>query len=285
MIESFIKWSVFYFIILITLLFEISKYPSYPLQIDVLDIGQGDSILLRTENNQKVLIDTGPGNKVVMELERVLPVFDRYIDLIIITHPDSDHRQGLIEVLKYYNIGAILLAKEYNRDPVDDYYNSLYKNQNIYYLEDIQRKLNINAHTYIEFLHPVYKDDLRDNINNQSIVFLLTHRGVKALFPGDINSSIEIKLIKRYTNIIKDIEILKLAHHGSKTSTNESFLQHINPDHIIISSGRDNNFGHPNQDILWRLFINNYKNIYRTDILNSFRIIINKAQEIEIKQI
>ncbi|MDP2934464.1 MAG: MBL fold metallo-hydrolase [bacterium] len=224
------------------------------LKMEFFDVGQGDAEFIETPQRQQILIDGGPDMSVLEKLGRAMPFYDRYIDLVILTHPETDHLNGLIEVLKRYNVGAVITTgiirdtQEYKewiglleekRIPV-----FIAKAGGIIDLGD-----NINVNIIYPFENLAGKK-LSDT-NNNSIVSQLVYGNFEALFTGDIEKSAENKLISAGVNLNSDI--LKIAHHGSKTSTSDAFLRAVNAILAVIEVGKDNSYGHPHQEVLERL--------------------------------
>lgn len=215
----------------------------YPhLQMHALNVGQGDAILITTPEQNHILIDGGPDGSVLNELPKVMPYMFSKIDLLILTHPHSDHVAGLVDVLDRYEVGAVLL------NPVD--YNS-----KVYgaFLEKIQG-LKIYAaradedfrfgDTDIDVLYPFESGEWNANANNQSVVLMVSQGGHKILLPGDAEKEEEAKLV----GYDLGADVLKAGHHGSRTSS--SVLDKIMPTIMVISSGVGNKYGHPHQETL-----------------------------------
>lgn len=224
------------------------------LKMEFFDVGQGDAEFIETPQRQQILIDGGPDMSVLEKLGRAMPFYDRYIDLVILTHPETDHLNGLIEVLKRYNVGAVITTgiirdtQEYKewiglleekRIPI-----FIAKAGGIIDLGD-----NINVNIIYPFENLAGKK-LSDT-NNNSVVSQLVYGNFEALFTGDIEKSAENKLISAGVNLNSDI--LKIAHHGSKTSTSDVFLRAVNAILAVIEVGKDNSYGHPHREVLERL--------------------------------
>jgi len=232
---------------------EITK-PSEKLQVSFLDVGQGDSIYIKTPDQTDVLIDGGPDNSVLTELGAVMDFWDHEINVMILTHPHADHIVGLIEVLKRYEIkavyytGVIYPSREY------DIWLNLIDEKNIpLYVVTQPMNLTFSDQTELQFLYPL--EDLtkkrHSEINNTSIVAKLVHGKTSMLFTGDAEIEVERELMAAGADI--DADWLKLGHHGSKSSSSEEFLRAVSPDQAIILAGADNQFGHPHLITLERL--------------------------------
>lgn len=224
------------------------------LKVKFLDVGQGDAEFIETPDRKQVLIDGGPDLSVLEKLGKAMPFYDRYIDLIILSHPEADHLNGLIEVVKRYNIGAIIMTGIFrNTDQYREFLNII-KNKKIpIYLAKSGGEIDFRNNIKMDILYPL--DNLKGKIlsdsNNTSIVAKLVYGNFEALFTGDIEKSTENKLINSDADLNADV--LKIAHHGSKTSTTDNFLKAINALVAVIEVGKDNQYGHPHQEVLERL--------------------------------
>ena len=247
----------------------------------MIDVGQGDSCLIITPNNKKVLIDGGEGEPEVL-LSYLLDRKIKTLDYIMISHFDSDHCNGLIEVIKNLKVKNILISKQ-------AYFCDEYKNiANIINSKKIKAtfvkqgdRLKIDKNVKLEILYPA-KELEHDDLNNNSIVAKLTYNSFSILFTGDIEKS-EQDLIGKYELKELESDILKIAHHGSKTSSSKEFLEVVKPKIALIGVGKNNMFGHPNNGVLERLENINCK-IYRTDQMGEIEIRINKKGRIFIRE-
>jgi competence protein ComEC len=243
------------------------------LELYFLDVGQGDSELVILPNGPKVLIDAGPNNKVISELASVLRPTDRYIDLIVLSHPQTDHFTGLIDVLKRYQIGAFIFN---GRSGTANSWSELVKvigeneipvvilagGDKIHYLD-----------SQFNFLLPDKNFIESSDLNETALVPLLQSQNAKILFTGDINTKIEDYLVQKYD---LDIDILKVAHHGSKYSSSENFLKSISPKIAVIEVGK-NSYGHPTNEVLQRL-ASAGSQIFRTDKDGVIKLIIENQK-------
>ncbi len=254
--------------------------PNSDTELYFLDVGQGDSELVILPGGVKILIDAGPNNKIVSELESVLRSTDRYIDLLVLSHPETDHFNGFIDVLKRYQVGAFIyngragaaqswkeLAKivEENKVPV--------------FVLGQGDKIK-NQDDFFEILLPNV-DFLRSKeLNDTSLIMKLINNDeqnqIKILFTGDIGEKNEKYLINNF-----DIraDILKVGHHGSKYSSGDYFLKAVNPKISAIEVGK-NSYGHPTKEVLERL-ASVGSQIFRTDQNSIIKLAI-KGNEINI---
>ena len=251
------------------------------LKIYFIDVGQGDSCLIITPNNKKVLIDGGEGESEVL-LYYLLDRKIKTLDYIMISHFDSDHCNGLIEVIKNLNVKNILISKQ-------AYFSDEYKNiANIINAKKIKvtfvkqgDRLIVDKNVKLDIFYPPEELEYED-LNNNSIVAKLAYNSFSVLFTGDIEKS-EEDLLERYMNGELKSDILKIAHHGSKTSSSEEFLEAVKPKIALIGVGANNTFGHPSNEVLQRLENINCK-IYRTDEMGEIEIRINKKGRIFIRE-
>ncbi len=243
------------------------------LDVSFLDVGQGDAIYIRTSENQDILIDGGPDNRVLEELGAVMPFWDREIDLVVLSHPHADHVAGLVEVLKRYTVKNIYITGILHTAP--DYLAFLeeIKNKKISVMTvDSLSTVDFGNDTKLEFIYPdksFYGDNI-ENLNNSSIVARLIYKNRKFLFAGDAESLVERELLNKSREIESDV--LKVSHHGSTTSSSEEFIKKVNPQLAIIEVGKDNKFNHPSLRTLSRFTRLNIP-VLRTDLLGRITIV------------
>jgi competence protein ComEC len=230
-----------------------SSGESKGLEVNFFDVGQGDSILIKTPDHQRILVDGGPDNKVITKLGENLPFYVKDIDLMILTHPHADHLTGLIEVLKRYKVKKVLSTGVLHT--TDEYINWLeeIKKQNIpMEIAKAGETITFGDKIKIEILNPT--EDLAgkeaDSLNNTSVVFKIIFDKTSFLFTGDAEKEVEDKLIG---SADLKADVLKVAHHGSKNSTSQEFLDKVKPQIAVISVGAKNTFGHPSKITLERL--------------------------------
>lgn len=224
------------------------------LEIDFFDVGQGDSIFIETMNKKQILIDGGPDLSVLEKIGRAMPFYDRYIDIVVLTHPEQDHLNGLIEILKRYNIGAVITSGIIkNTNQYKEFIKTI-KEKNIpIYIAKLGGEIDFGNNIKLNILYPFEDVSGKEalDVNNFSVVSRLIYNNFELLLTGDIEKSIENKLVKSGLDLQSDV--LKIAHHGSKTSTTEDFLKAVSAALAIIEVGKDNKYGHPHQEVLDRL--------------------------------
>jgi len=221
------------------------------LEVDFLDVGQGDAIFIQAPNGNQVLLDSGPNKKVLAELSKVMPFYDRSIDLAIESHPDNDHIAGFIDTLKRYDVGAVMESGVVVDTPVYEELEDTIKDKNIpKILAKRGMRINLGDDIYLDVLLPVINNP--DFSPHDGMVVLKLNYGKNSfLLTGDMEEKMEKYLISVDKNLTSNV--LKVGHHGSKTSTSEALLGYVNPDYAIISVGKDNKYGHPTQEVLDRL--------------------------------
>lgn len=190
---------------------------------------------------------------------------------------------GLIYIIKNFSIKNIFIGIQFEEN---DYFNDIIKiiNEKKINFNILEKgnKLILDNDIYIDVLFPIRKEEIKDNsINNNSLVFKLIYKETSLLFTGDIEKETEEKLVKIYKENLR-CNILKVAHHGSKTSSINEFIQYANPEIALIGVGKKNNFGHPNLEVLNRLIKIGCK-IYRTDEKGEIVVIINEKGKIKLK--
>ena len=263
-----VRWGIIVFVLGIFgmtswALFEL---PDQLLHVYFLDIGQGDSIFIKTPENHKILIDGGPNGRVLNELSEIMPFFDKTIDLIILTHPHADHVGGLIEVLKKYEVKNVLLTGvEYDSEMYVEFLRELGEGERGVFLAKNSSDFMLGDVLFDTFYPFDQLDgDELSNINNSSIVMRVSHGDMSILLTGDLESKAEKELIK--TNIELESDIFKAGHHGSRTASTLEFLQRVQPEIVVIQSGEDNKFGHPHTETLENFKEIGVEKIYRNDL-------------------
>ncbi len=341
-------------------LFGIFYHPAKKLEVDFLDVGQGDAILIKAPDGQNILIDGGPNSRVVERLSAVLMPWDKKIDLMILTHPHDDHVSGLVNVIERFEVGRILYTGVSHDSPNYIAWLAAVKKKKIpMTIIDRPRTIGLGENCEMEILYPVesFLDKTVENLNNTSIVVRLVYNETSFLFTGDAEENVEKELLEyqktpqnaeysdgggeqgsrtpsdksrtgilsgngisadallssssrrqdnyninletgqnKNTIIEKDgvfvdpsedevsfpdkylhnsilenpvkglgkVNVLKVGHHGSDTSSSEEFLKAVSPEMAVISVGKDNDFGHPSLRTIKKLERIGAK-IFRTD--------------------
>ncbi|MEK7569303.1 MAG: ComEC/Rec2 family competence protein [Patescibacteria group bacterium] len=229
------------------------------------DIGQGDAIFIESPTGTQILIDAGPPRKILGALSRVMSPFDRSIDAIIITNPDQDHIGGFADVLKTYKVGVLLEPGTFNESKTYRNLKEEIKNKRI--PEVLARRgmrLNLGGGAVIDILLPD-RDVSNWTTNDGSVVGKLTYGETEIMLMGDATKETEKIILAENSREALDSDILKVGHHGSKTSTSTEFVEAVSPEYALISAGRDNRYGHPHLGVLESLTASGAK-IFRTDL-------------------
>lgn len=259
-VEVFVYWQIF-----------AADFQNQNLRLYFLDVGQGDSEFIELPGGVQILIDGGPPNgKILEELGEILPAHDRYLDLVIVSHPQLDHFAGLVEVLKRYRVGLLI---HNGRSGLASPFNALKEAIG----ENNVKTLRLAAGDEIRYLDSIINILSPDStlvgdreLNDTSLVLELNSKNTKSLFTGDIGPKAENYL----TNLLTyEVNILKVAHHGSKFSSSANFLNAVRPELAIIEVGK-NSYGHPTPETLSRLNAVGAK-IYRTDQDGTVKLVID----------
>jgi competence protein ComEC len=249
--------------------------------VTFLDVGEGDSAIISTESRKRILVDGGGymfsklGKKDMGEVVVVPYLLDKgivKIDIIISTHSDADHLAGLYTVLSNIKVDKVLIPKLPNYEKYFEFI-ELAEDKGVEVIECHESmKIKVDNNTILDIINPeVDNSDMDVNDNNESIAFNLVHDNRKILFCGDIEKEAEERLIRDEVDI--DADILKVSHHGSKSSSTEEFLDEVTPQLAIISVG-PNFYGHPYYKVLDRLDERNIR-VLRTDINGAITVKID----------
>lgn len=249
--------------------------------VSFLDVGQGDAILFR-QGNFDVLVDGGPNLSVLQQLGKYRPAWDRKIDVLILTHPDQDHLGGLLYVANKYAVGAVMMPKVVEKTKNYRLFLQTIKEKNIpLVLADAGQEIKY-ANIQINILSPDKKllGWGMTNINNASIVSRVLLPGYSLLLSGDAEAPAEIYLARKYGSGLM-ADVLKVGHHGSKTSASVTLLDLVKPKLAVISVAAKNLFGHPHAQTLKRL---SGVKIERTDRQGTITLESNtKTREIKMR--
>ncbi len=245
------------------------------LEVNFFNVGQGDCSFIKIPNGLKVIIDGGPDHNLLVEkISKELPFWDREIDLIIFTHPEDDHFAGLFEVLKRYKVKNIVWSGE-DKDGVK------FKNFKVVIEKEQEdgclvskvkagdRIILKDAVMEVLFPFDITGFNNQNSTNGSSVVIKLTYGLNKFLFTGDISSENEKEIINNGKDV--KVDVLKVAHHGSKYSTSNYFLEKSLPKVAIIQVGK-NTYGHPSKETLENLNFFGVK-VFRNDIDGDIEII------------
>lgn len=219
------------------------------LTVTFLDVGQGDAIYIDAPSGRQVLIDGGAGSSVLRSLRRVIPWYDRSIDMIVGTHPDTDHIGGLIDVLDRYRVHRILVSSVAGDTPVSTSFEEKVTREGAEVVTAVRGQVfDLGDEARLEILMP---DRLvsRVETNLGCVVARLVYGDTSFMLPCDAPDEIERYLVRLDGSALRS-NVLKAGHHGSKTSSDPSFVGYVDPEYAIYSRGCDNTFGHPNQETI-----------------------------------
>lgn len=232
------------------------------LRVTFLDIGQGDASFIEFPTGEQMLVDCAVDSRILSALGRVMEFYDRDLDYLVITHPDSDHYGGCEDVLRRFQVKNIIYndTRKFG-DPVwESFWQAAQDESAVYYPVNQQAVWQIGSST-IDFIYPDHsvvsstafvqgQKEMGDN--NASVVFRLDYVGKSVLFTGDMENDLEQYLTNKYSKQLNS-DILKVGHHGSGGASGKLFLEAVSPEYAAISVGADNNYGHPSLRVLKRL--------------------------------
>ena len=236
-----------------------------------LDVGQGDAVFIRTAADFRILIDGGPDDRVVGLLGQLLPSWDRHIDLVIATHPHADHIAGLSAVLDQYSVDEFWWnGSDYDSDIFKRLSAQIHTLPLAAKIIDRQASLPLpDDNSTLQVVYPTITKIATTDINETSIVTLLQLGNFDLWLSGDSGNPTEAALLA--AGVVPDVEVLKLGHHGSNSSSSPAFLDALQPEIGVITVGNNNRYGHPHAEILERLTTRKIR-IYRTDLQSTLEL-------------
>ncbi|MCY3920723.1 MAG: ComEC/Rec2 family competence protein, partial [Chloroflexi bacterium] len=238
------------------------------LDTHVLDIGQGDAILAVAPGGTTMLVDGGAdGQRLLGELAEALPPGHRRLDVVVVTHPDGDHVAGLFAALERYRVGMLLVSPLHDTRELGRQLREEAEAQGIpVRVASAGMHLALGEDVQADVLAPA-GEEFGGGVNEASVVMRLRHGSVALLLTGDIDAAGELRLARGPWDLRS--QALKVAHHGSKTSTTDLLLRRVAPQVSAISAGADNTFGHPHPGVLERLGV---ATVLRTDVDGRLRL-------------
>ena len=263
-----VKWAIVPLLVLAVLVsFTVATMPDDDLHVSFLDVGEGDAILIQ-KGNQQILVDGGPSPRAItLGLGSRMPFWDRTINLLVMTHPHQDHLAGLVEILRRYRVNRVLYPALDYSSPLFDEWQTIIEEKGVKStVACAGQRIDMGDGVVIEVLHPPL--DLlpgnKPDIDNNSLVLRLEYGAVSFLLTADIKREAEWELVRERAPLASTI--LKVAHHGSDTSTTLEFLSVVNPGVAVVSVGSDNKFGLPDAEVIGRLKERiGQEKTYRTD--------------------
>lgn len=270
---------IFLIVILLAIWAEIAKSPTESgVKLYFFDVGQGDAALISNGDFQ-ILIDGGPSNDILAELGELMPINDRSIEVVVLTHPHADHLVGLNQVMERYNIKKIYLSGVLHTS--DQYLEFLQKIKDggvASEVPGINDQLIPFENASLDFLWPgdKYQNKVVDNLNNSSVISKFCYLEQCVLFMGDLETDGQAEMFAGNMSAKYSAQILKTSHHGSTNGTNQKLLEVVKPTYTIISVGADNKYGHPHNETL-KLIEQFGITVLRTDRDGTIKFDINEV--------
>jgi competence protein ComEC len=218
-----------------------------------LDVGQGDATFIQSPSGAQILIDSGRDQSVLRELSSMMGFFDRDLDYVVITHPDADHISGFPELFERLEVMNVIRTENESDTSMWRAVEQaiLDEGSQVYFARRGQR-YDLGGGVVLEILFPDMDPTAMES-NTSSIIAKLTHGKTAFMLTGDAPKSIEEYLVLVEGEHLES-DVLKVGHHGSRTSTSELFLDEVAPQYGVISAGKDNSYGHPHVEVTDALF-------------------------------
>jgi len=232
------------------------------LRIYFLDVGQGDAIYVRAPGGHDMLVDGGPSSIVLRKLSEVMPFYDRFIDVVVETHPDADHIGGLPLVMERYGVGVFLEPGVSSPNAIDDELARIREKKDIdTLLARRGMQIDLGGGASFDILYPD-RDVSYLETNTASIVGQIRYGSTTVMLTGDSPKVVENALVRYYGDVLRS-DVLKAGHHGSHTSSGGDYIRTVSPRYAVISAGKDNRYGHPHREVI-ELFEKLGIDIFRT---------------------
>ncbi len=251
------------------------------LTVAMLDIGQGDGIFIESPTGNQIMIDGGSPGSVLRPLGKVMPFYDRTIDMLMVTNPDKDHFGGFLDILRAYKVGVVIEPGTAGASAEYPALESLIKENGApRILAARGQKIVLGGGAVLEILFPD-RDPSGMTTNEGSIVGRLVYGDTSIMFTGDAPQNIEHYLVSLDGKNLKS-DVLKVGHHGSRTSTSAELVGVVAPSMAIISDGKNNKYGHPHKETLDTL-AQFQVSIHRTDLEGTI-VLQSDGETIQIKK-
>lgn len=271
-IYEYLRWYVLLGLFISSLLLWVAVFHEDRdgiLKFIVLDVGQGDALFIESPSGVQVLVDGGPNNNLMREITKVLPWYDRHIDMLVVTNPDRDHYEGFIPLLKKYKTDVVLEPGTVNTGGSYQVLEKILEDKKVpKVLARRGQIVDLGDGVKLEILFPD-RDVSGLSTNDGSIVMKLIYGETSVLLQGDSTAKIEEYLLSLDGEKLKS-NILKAGHHGSRTSSSPNYVKKVSPDFVAISSGRENSYGHPHKEVVETLKTLNIKTY---DTCNNGRLV------------
>jgi competence protein ComEC len=263
---------------------EITLQENGTMRWEVPYIGQGDAMLITTPSGKQIVIDGGPNQDLLTVLGEKMPWFDRTIELVILSHPDSDHITALPEVLRRYNIQTIIMTGlQHTSGRYASFVDAITQNNIRLITPEFGKRIDMGDGVVLETIWPLAKKvgQKTNSANHESVVVRVLYGTQSILLTGDIEAEAEHAILASGQDIHADF--LQVAHHGSRSSTVQEFLNAVNPKMAIISVGKDNQFNHPHTEVVQRLLAKNIP-IWNTAEDGNFSLELTNKNAYSIKK-
>lgn len=261
-LHRYILVVLFAFVLLFSYLLYLEYRDRY-LRVYFLDVGQGDAIYVRAPGGHDMLVDGGPSSIVLRRLSEIMPFYDRFIDVVVETHPDADHIGGLPLVMERYGVGVFVEPGVSSPNAIDDELQRIREEKGIdTLLARRGMQIDLGGGASFDILYPD-RDVSYLETNTASIVGQIRYGSTTVMLTGDSPKVVENALLRYYGDALKS-DVLKAGHHGSHTSSGESYVRTVSPRYAVISAGKDNRYGHPHREVI-ELFEKLGIEIFRTD--------------------
>ena len=244
-----------------------------------IDVGQGDSIFLRSPNGKTMLVDAGTPDS----FESIQNVLSEEgvtkLDVVVMTHPHSDHMGSMKKVIDNYDIGTFYMPDAVNTTSSFDRMLSALEKKKVktkVIWGSAKTTINWDGDVEVRVLSPIKGADYQDNLNDMSVVIKVTYGETSLLLTGDAESYAEELMIASEKELLQ-ADVLKIGHHGSSTSSSQAFLDAVQPKAVVISLGKNNDYGHPHRETMQRLKKLGTE-IYRTDELGTVRMLFTESE-------
>lgn len=249
------------------------SWPDRQFHLAVLDVGQGDAILITTPANRQILVDGGPGDAVLPPLGENMPFWDRTIELLIVTHNHADHLGGLVEVARRYRVGEVWVSGAVYDSPDFAAWRAVVDQEHLpVKIVAAGHEMTVDG-VHLDVLFPLVSQAgaAPHDPHDATVVVKVSSVAGSALLTGDIDEQHEQAMLQAHCPDAPlspcprlQADLLKVPHHGSRTGLLPAFLTAVAPTRAVISSGVNNRYGHPAQEIIDRLQVAGIP-VYRTD--------------------
>ena len=239
-------------------------------------------MLITTKKGKTILVDGGEDNNILFPY--LLDKGIKNLDYVIISHFDSDHYAGIAPLIGKIKINNIIISKQSEKSIEFEEFIRIARKCKINIVTvSAGNNIIVDEDTNINTLWPNETSLKKMDLNNNSIVAKIEHKGIEILCTGDISEDVEKIIIETYPENVLKTDILKVAHHGSNTSSSAEFLEKVKPKISLIGVGKNNKFGHPTEEVIKNLEKVGSK-IYRTDECGEISVFIDKRGRIRLKR-